>query len=91
MQTYRVIDNALGLEAQVSHECLKNPKFKIWKWYHRTLSRYLFYAGNLWDLQGDELQNLFGSNTPENDIDPVKEYEEFLDDFVELYTAGVED
>jgi hypothetical protein len=90
-QTYWVIDNALGLEAQVSHEHLKNPKFEIQKWYHWTLSRYLFYACNLWDLQGDELPNLFGRSTPKNDIDPAKAYEEFLDDFVELYAAGLED
>ena len=91
IQTYQVIDNALGLEAQLSHECLKNPRFKIQKWYHQTLSRYLWYACNMWDLQGDELPTLFRLNTPEKDSNPGEEYEEFIEDFVELYATGLED
>ena len=90
-QTYQVVDNALGLEANLAHKRLKNPRFRIRKWYHRTLSRYLWYACNMWDLQGDELPHLFGYNTTEKKVEPAEEYEEFLDDFVELYVAGLED
>ena len=45
----------------------------------------------MWDLQGDELPHLFRYNTTEKKVEPVEEYEEFLDDFVELYAAGLED
>ena len=90
-QTYQVVDNALGLEANLAYERLKNPRFRIRKWYHRTLSRYLWYACNMWDLQGDELPHLFRYNTMEEEVEPTEEYEEFLDDFVELYAAGLED
>jgi len=91
IQTYQVVDNALGLETNLLHECLRNPRFRIRKWYHLTLSRYLWSAYNMWDLQGDELPHLFGYNTPEKEVEPTGEYEEFLEDFVELYATRLED
>ena len=45
----------------------------------------------MWDLQGDELSHLFGYKTTEKKVEPAEEYKEFLDNFVELYAARLED